>query len=245
MSTLASQVEEAERRARQSAGRVARTETLLSEGKPFQADTPERVRLWFRRRGLSPDLAEHAIKEGNVPLAAQESMKAVGQAEPVGLERVLGTNDFLGVAFLERGLQVARTVARVSIRGRTGSPIGYGTGFLVAPRLLMTNNHVLSSATDATDSVAEFDYYVRADGTPATIRVFSLQPDLFFQTDPNLDYTLVAVAETSASGSPLSTYGWNQLIPEEGKSNHRAVGQHHSAPQWRAQATGPPEQRDC
>lgn len=70
---------------------------------------------------------------GNVPLEAQEALKAIGQMEPVGLERVLGTSDFLGVAFLERGLQAARTVARVSIRGRTGSPVGYGTSFLVSP----------------------------------------------------------------------------------------------------------------
>lgn len=218
MSTLESQISEAERRSRDRAGRVAKNEAYLKGGTPFLADTPERVRLWFRRRGLSPDLAEHAIKMGNVPLEAQEALKAIGQMEPLGLERVLGTNDFLGVAFLERGLQAARTVARVSIRGRTGSPVGYGTGFLVSPRLLLTNNHVLENSTQAADSMAEFDYFVRADGTPATVRVFSLQPDRFFRTDPTLDFTLVAVAEVSASCTPLAAYSWNQLIPEEGKA---------------------------
>ena len=40
------------------------------------ANTPERVRLWFRRRGLSVDLAERAIKTGNVPLVAQVGLAA-------------------------------------------------------------------------------------------------------------------------------------------------------------------------
>ena len=218
MSDFISQVPEAERRYNESVGRRAKNRELVKRGQPYLADTPERVRLWFRRRGLSADLAEQAIKTGDVSIESQEALRAVGKAEPIGLERILGTSDFLGVAFLERGLQVARTVCRVSIRGRTGSPVGYGTGFMVSPRLLITNNHVLGSTAEASDSTAEFDYVVRADGTPATVKVFSLQPEQFFKTDPTLDYTLVAVAEVGTNGTPLSTFGWNQLIPEEGKA---------------------------
>ena len=218
MSTLEAQIQEAERRSREGMARRLKNEALFKQGAPFLADTPERVRLWFRRRGISQDVAERAVKTGDVPLEAQEALKARGLIEQVGLERVLGTSDLLGVAFLERGLQTARTVGRISIRGRTGSPVGYGTGFMVSPRLLMTNNHVLDNPADAADSVAEFDYYVQADGTPATIKVFSLQPEQFFKTDAGLDFTLVAVSEVGANGTPLSLMGWNQLIPEEGKA---------------------------
>jgi len=66
--------------------------------------------------------------------------------------------------------------------------------------------------------VIEFDYFVRADGSPSTIKVFNLQPEVFFRTDPSLDFSLVAVAEVGASGTPLSAQGWNQLIPDEGKA---------------------------
>ncbi len=218
MTTLGAQITEAERRFKAGAQRFTTNANFLRAGKPFLADTPERVRLWFRRRGLSADLAECAIKTGNVPLEAQESFKPAGGTGHVGLERVLGTSDFLGVAFLERGIQVARTVGRVAVRGRTGSATGYGTGFMVGPRLLMTNNHVLGSAAEAADSVFEFDFYTRSDGTPATVTVFSLQPEVFFKTDPTLDFTLVAVAEVGGRNVPLSTFGWNQLIPEEGKA---------------------------
>lgn len=218
MSTFESQIAAAEQRHYARAGVRAGNEALINRGEPFKADTPERVHLWFRRRGLSSGMAEQAIKTGDIPLEVQEAMRPPGRLEPVGLERVLGTSDFLGISFLERGLQVARTVGRVSIRGRTGSPIGYGTGFMVGPRLLITNNHVLGDASQAGDSVVEFDYFVRADGSPSTIKVFNLQPEVFFRTDPELDFTLVAVAEVGASGTPLSAQGWNQLIPDEGKA---------------------------
>ncbi|PTT77366.1 hypothetical protein DBR42_25265 [Pelomonas sp. HMWF004] len=218
MSTFDAQIAAAEQRHKDRTAKRAVNEAYIREGEPFKADTPERVRLWFRRRGLSSSMAERAIKTGCIPLAVQEAMRPPGKQERVGLERVLGTSDFLGIAFLERGLQVARTVGRVSIRGGTGSPIGYGTGFMVGPRLLMTNNHVLTDAGQAADSVVEFDYFVRADGSPSTIRVFKLQPEIFFKTDPDLDFSLVAVAEVSANGAPLSTQGWNQLIPDEGKA---------------------------
>lgn len=218
MSTFESQIEAAEKRHIERTVVRAANKRLISSGEPFKADTPERVHLWFRRRGLSPDLAERAIKSGDVPLEAQESFRPVGRDEPLGLERVLGTTDFLGVAFLERGLQVAKTVGRVSIRGRTGSPAGFGTGFMVGPRLMMTNNHVLESSSQSADSLVEFDYFVRSDGTPSTIKAFTLRPDLFFRTDPRLDFTLVAVSEVGANGAQLSAQGWNQLIPDEGKA---------------------------
>lgn len=218
MTSLESQIAEAERRHRENTLSRAKNLECIAKGQPFSADTPERVRLWFRHRGLSPALADEAIKTGVVPLKTQQEFKPVGQAEPLGLERIIGSNDFLGIAFLERGLQVARSVGRVSIRGRTGSPAGFGTGFMVSPRLLMTNNHVLGDASEAADSVVEFDFFVRSDGTPATVKVFSLEPGVFFKTDPTLDFTLVAVAEVSANGTNLSGLGWNQLIPEEGKA---------------------------
>lgn len=218
MSTFESQIAAAEYRHNERAANRTANESLLRSGEPFKADTSERVHKWFRRRGFSTGMAERAIKSGDVPLEVQASMQQLGHPEPLGLERVLGTSDFLGIAFLERGLQTAKTVGRIAIRGRTGSPTGYGTGFLVGPRLLLTNNHVLTDASQAGDSVVEFDYFVRADGAPSTIKVFNLQPEIFFKTDPELDFSLVAVAQVSASGALLSEQGWNQLIPDEGKA---------------------------
>jgi V8-like Glu-specific endopeptidase len=188
---------------------------LIRSDQPFLADSRHRVQRWFRRRGYSDEVAELATTTGEVP---QDVLEVMSAQQEVGLERVLGTADFVGVAFLEHALRVSRTVCRIAIGGRSGSPNGFGTGFLVSPRLLLTNNHVLGSATEAAGSVAEFDYYVRPNGTPASVRVFTLDPDTFFLTDAALDFTLVAVSEQGNNGIRLRDFGWNQLIPEEGKA---------------------------
>ena len=79
--------------------------------------------------------------------------------------KVIGTEDFLGVAYLESGVAAARAVGRVVIR-ENGDLAGYGTGSLVSPTLLLTNNHVLASADVAEGSTIEFGYQ-DGDGRPA------------------------------------------------------------------------------
>ena len=54
----------------------------------------------------------------------------------------------LGIPYLDNGRLAARTVGRILIRDSEGRTLGYGTGWLVAPRLLLTNNHVLDSRPD-------------------------------------------------------------------------------------------------
>lgn len=129
------------------------------------------------------------------------------------LERVIGRRDFADIAFLERALAVSRTVAFVRI-GRGGS----GTGFMVSPRLMITNNHVLGSESDAAGSELIFDFQLDRRGAPMATRAFSLLPGEFFATDVDLDFTLVAVSETAKDGGELAGYGWNKLYGEEGKA---------------------------
>jgi endonuclease I/V8-like Glu-specific endopeptidase len=135
----------------------------------------------------------------------------------IGIERVIGRPDFLGVAFLERGLATSRFVGRVSLRDAAGRTLGYGTGFMVSPRLLLTNHHVLPSADVARNSAIEFDYQEDGAGRLLPIKPFALLPDLFYLADQALDYALVAVAERSADGTGIGTYGWSRLIGSEGK----------------------------
>ena len=56
--------------------------------------------------------------------------------------KIVGTEDFLGVAYLAAGVRAARAVGRVVIR-EDGQIAGFGTGSLVSPSLLLTNHHVL------------------------------------------------------------------------------------------------------
>jgi endonuclease G len=127
-------------------------------------------------------------------------------------ERILGKSELMSVTFLDRAVAASRTVARIRIRtgGRT---IGYGTGSLVGPRVLLTNHHVLGSAQEAAESLAEFNYQ---DGVTVPA-VFGLDPSALFVTDPVLDYTIVAVRERSADDLDVTALGFNRLIEAEGK----------------------------
>jgi V8-like Glu-specific endopeptidase len=182
-----------------------RNERLIAQGRYLEADSPERVGKFLARRGLS-----HR--------EATEMLPAKGMSAPSPLEQMLGTNDLMGVAFLERGLQVARTVGRIWVAVASGRPLGYGTGFMISPRLLITNNHVLDGKAVARKSLVEFNYEVGLGGAMLPTMTFDLDPDTFFFTDPHLDYTAVAVRLTRTDDRNLSSVGWNPLIEEEGKA---------------------------
>lgn len=180
---------------------------------PLEAESPERIQKRMER------LAKHAAQA--VPVQASEAEVAAAlkaEVDTVGLERVLGQPDFKNVAFLELGLAISRYVGRVLIRARPNVLGGYGTGFMVSPSLLMTNNHVLTKKDVARLSEVEFDYQYDSQGRLRPSVYFALEPDRFFMTNPDLDFTLVAVADKSKDGQALNPYGWTKLIAEQGKA---------------------------
>ena len=75
------------------------------------------------------------------------------ERDPNGFERVLGTSDLLSVNFLLRAMRAAASVARLRVRRPDGRGEWFGTGFLVAPGLLITNNHVLPNAAAASPPI--------------------------------------------------------------------------------------------
>jgi hypothetical protein len=195
----------------------SRNERLIKERRYLEADSPERVMKFLERRGYAPNVSAAIIRNPEEKLPVMPGPMA-GEPGPDGLERFLGTNDLIGVAFLERGLQVARSVGRVWVGVSGGRPSGFGTGFLVSPRLLLTNHHVLQNAAVARTSLIEFDYQIGLSGVFLPTTTFSFEPNVFFFADQHFDYALVAVQRTSPSGSQLATFGWNPLIEEEGKA---------------------------
>jgi endonuclease G len=142
---------------------------------------------------------------------------AAGGASKSDFERILGTNDLVGIEFLARGVRAARSVARIHIRTRDGQ--GFATGFMVAPRLLLTNHHVFGHADDARDSQVEFGYEIPPDGgRPRAGTLFRCAPDALFIAHQALDFALVALEETPINGSlPLAAFGWLRIDPVPGK----------------------------
>jgi V8-like Glu-specific endopeptidase len=105
-------------------------------------------------------------------------------------------------------LAVSRFVGRINIRSMPGQTAGFGTGFMVSPRLLLTNNHVLRTERDARYSEVEFDYQYDRYGRLLPVVVYGLEPETLFITSTELDFTLVAVRELSLNGIELRRYGW-------------------------------------
>jgi V8-like Glu-specific endopeptidase len=178
----------------------------IRSGKAIEAESPQRVQARLAR------LSQAAV----IP-AARRPPAMAPLTEAIGLERIQGNPDFLDINFIELALAVARFVGRINIRSSLGRSIGYGTGFMVSPTLLLTNHHVLESADVAAASEVEFDYQNDRSGRQLPIVGFKLEPQRFFMTNEALDFTLVAVAAQSARGIALNRYGWSRLIGTQGK----------------------------
>ena len=135
----------------------------------------------------------------------------------LALERIIdASNELQSWTFLPRGARAARTVARISTRDN-GRELPLGTGFLVSPRLLMTNNHVLPSAEAAESVVVEFSAELDIDNQPQISSRFELDPTGLFITDDHLDMTLVLL-RPAADGKPAGEhFGWNEMIRQQGK----------------------------
>ncbi len=139
---------------------------------------------------------------------------------PAALERILGENDLVDVNYLTRALTTAKSICRIILRDRYGREIGYGTGFLVSPRLVLTNHHVLESAARAETALAEFDFELDQNNRPKTATRFPFIPSHFFINDQDLDFALVAIDISPFSGNgKLDSYGYVRMIREIGKVN--------------------------
>lgn len=147
-----------------------------------------------------------------------ENRKAIlNPNDGVAWERILGNSDLMAINFLEIGLRAARAVCRIQVRDLFGRVQGYGTGFMVSPNLLLTNHHVLETLDSCRRSLAEFNFEDDETFVPKESKTFPLEPERFFYTSVDLDFTLVAVRRIATDGSLLSEFGHLRLRSESGK----------------------------
>lgn len=133
-------------------------------------------------------------------------------------ERIIHGNELQDVNYLARGEIAAQAVARIAIRQPNGSRAGWGTGFLIAPGVLLTNHHVLPVEPLAERSEAHFGHERDIFGESQPYASFALRPrDLYF-ADEKLDFAVVAVEPESINGHhPLFGYGYLPLVGSTGK----------------------------
>ena len=206
MTTAPAHVANAAReRIRQSMDLIRRSLTAIADGRPGDAE---------------PDLARRAaVLQRRLGMARVD---AASVAPAAGPEKTWGkTIDFVDYVFLERGMRAGRAVARVATR----EGAGFGTGFMVSPRLFITNNHVLPDAAAARDLVVEFEFERDVRGARKVTTQFALAPQLCFVTnhEDDLDYTVVAIGERLGGPGVLGTYGY---VPISGARDKHALGDH-------------------
>ncbi len=197
----------ARRYAEHEAQRLEREKNMQPGGDWHKVEEPARVQTRLRRKGYSRAMTDKLVDDSFADATAGIAV----------LERIIEDSELQDVRFLFGGARAARSVGRIVIRSSSGRVLAHGTGFMVSPRLMLTNNHVFGSSSTAANSTVQFDYFDSRDGSPIKAVEFTFEPDTFFVTDGGLDFTLVAVANRGRGGETLTERGWNPLIRESGK----------------------------
>lgn len=190
----------------------AETEDAVRRKRPLEAEPLEERALAYIQNlvGVNRELALRILRYEDpktLPIADVQRSAA---------ESLQGnTVDFLPVAFLDLARAAANSVARVVFPD--GSP--QGTGFLVSPRLFLTNYHVIPSPEEASSFRLEFQYELDAQRQQVEVTRFALDPGLFFEADPedDLDFSLVAVGQRLEGPRTLADFGFIPLSDDPDK----------------------------
>ena len=157
-----------------------------------------------------------AMSDTLVRIATLAEVDTGAATEALLNERVLGeAEEFLSVMYSKRAVIASKSVGCIVLRTTRR---GFGSGFLVAPGILMTNHHVLPAAADAGFAAVQFDYELSYRYRQLAPETFALNPSAFFYANRSLDFALVAVEPMGLDkGHHIDDYGYLPLDERVGK----------------------------
>jgi endonuclease G, mitochondrial len=183
----------------------------------------------FQHADFNPATLNRKLGDGPIPMAVEQKRVRMRQllaqtddavSARIGLERIINGNELDSINYLAKGTIASHSVCRIQLKDARSNLVGYASGFLIGPGLMMTNNHVFGRPADAVNSVADFDYELDVDGMEREPVRFGFEPDKLFYTNDRLDYSIVAVAPVSlAGGRRLIDWGWLPLSGQPGKGD--------------------------
>ncbi len=126
-------------------------------------------------------------------------------------ELILDKNNLLPFHFLRDGDRLGRAVVKI-LRGDGAC----GTGFLVAPDVVLTNNHVLPDRLTAATSKVIANYEAPAlDAPEFLVAEVPLEPETLFVTEPGLDFTFCAVTGLEKLGTIAMNRDSRHIVPTD------------------------------
>jgi len=116
-------------------------------------------------------------------------------------EKIIGENTLKHISFLQRGIEMSRSV------GFVVAPKWTGTCFLIGRNLAITNNHVIPEKNILDSTVIRLNYQLTFDGAEEKIVDFHPNSRGIFYTNQDLDYTIFEL-----SNFPGDDWGYIKLI---------------------------------
>ena len=160
--------------------------------------------------------SERAVADQAHPGPAFELREQPSDVELQGL--LTREPDFLDVGFLSEAIKRAASICRVETID--GKPLG--TGFLVAPRMLLTNYHVVDSALGkdlkekASNLLLRFRSVTAATGRESEGQTYRPNPERpLLQSSPvqALDYALIQIEERIARTTSVAPVAYSDSQP--------------------------------
>lgn len=112
-------------------------------------------------------------------------------------EKIIGENTLRDIYILNLALEASKAVVRID------TSEGLGTGFMIAPDLLMTNNHVIKTQEIAQKSDFSFNYQLDINGKECPTQTIGAFADGVFYTNEELDFTVVNLKNVPNFGKSL------------------------------------------
>ncbi len=151
---------------------------------------------------------------------AREINRPKKELHEMALERAIGPVDNSkeyppSITARKNGIPVCRLFEM----GAVDEPKGFGSGFLIAPNILITNNHVFPNEEMTYGCVANFGFERKQNSKTIDNGIsFKLRGEIFFHKNKNLDYSLVYVEENAiGNNSALTELDFLPLIKSKGK----------------------------
>jgi len=158
--------------------------------------------------------------DGPVRAAQRKQMIAETAPDPVdAYERYIGKNDLLPINYLSIGYMKSKAVGRLRYTDLSSNGMAMATGFLISPDLILTNHHVFQGKELFKDALIDFDYAYDAGGQEMPKIVYQINPEKFFYTFKDLDFSLVGIEAQDQTGThTIQERGYLILNPSVGKA---------------------------